>query len=110
MTLRTDYNGALDTALLASRAAGKTWVITTNSAAITTALVAAGTAGKKVFTFTAGADFQPADLKLLGTLFEAHKTGILQGLAEQDVMNNEVTVSLNTAYASTVKIDLYFTF
>lgn len=110
MTLRTDYNGALDTALLASRAAGRTWVVTTNSAAITTALVAAGTSGKKVFTFTAGVDFQPTDLALLGPLFEAHKTGILQGLAEQDLMGNEVTVLLNTADASTVKIDLSFTF
>ncbi len=110
MSLRTDYTGALDTKLAEARAAGRTWVLTTNIAALTTALTSAADSGIKEFTFTEGATFQTADLKLLGCLWEAHKTGIEQGLAEEDIMGNEAAVSLNTNDAAITQIDIKFTF
>ena len=110
MSLRTDYTGALDAKLAAARDAGRTWVVTTNFSDIQTEMVAAANSGKKSFTFTAGATFQPADLRLLGSLWEAHKTGILQGLAEEDLMSNEVAVELNTSDQTTTRIDIKFTF
>jgi len=110
MSLRTTYTGALDTKLAEARDAGRTWVLTTNLADITTEMTSAANSGIKEFTYTQGATYQTADLKLLGCLWEAHKTGILQGLAEEDLMGNEVTVSLNTADLATVKIDLKFKF
>ena len=110
MSLRTTYTGALDTKLAEARAAGRTWVLTTNISDITTALNSAANSGVKSFTFTGGATYQSADLKLLGSLWDAHRTGILQGLAEEDLMGNEVTVTLNTSDQSIVKIDIKFTF
>lgn len=110
MSLRTDYTGALDAKLAEARAAGRTWVLTTNLADISSSMAAAAASGVKAFTFTASASYQPNDLKLLGALWEAFKTGIEQGLAEEDLMGNELTVSLNTADASNTKVDVKFDF
>lgn len=110
MSLRTDYTGALDTKLAESRAAGRTLVLTTEFAAITTEMAAAAAAGIKEFTITVGATFQSADLRLETALWEAHRTGILQGLAEEDLMGNEVTVELNTQDQTTTRIDMNFKF
>lgn len=110
MSLRTDYTGALDTKLAAARDAGRTWVLTTNIADLTTAMTNAANSGTKEFTYTAGATFQPSDLRLEGALWEAHKTGILQALAEQDIMGNEVTVELNLSDQTQTQIDINFKF
>ena len=110
MSLRTIYTGAIDTKLAEARAAGRTFVLTTNLADITTAMTNAANSGIKDFTYTEAVAFQPADIRLEGCLFEAFKTGVLQGLAEEDLMGNEVTVTLNISDATTTRIDIAFKF
>lgn len=110
MSLRTSYTGALDTKLAEARADGKDWVLTDNLAGITSGLTAAANRGQRKFTLTFAATYQPADLRLQGPLWEAYKSGILEGLASQDIMGNEVVVKLNTADQLATNIDLQFSF
>lgn len=110
MSFRTTYTGALDTKLAQARAAGSDFIVTTNSAAITTGLTDAANKGQKKFTLNYSVSYQPSDLRLLGPLWEAFKTGILQGLAAQDIMGNEVAVALNTSDNLNTSIDLKFAF
>jgi len=110
MSLRTDFTGATDTALAAARAAGVTFIATTNLATITTEMAAAAAAGKRSFTLTYVTTYQSADLKLLGPLWRAYQSGITQALAAEDIMLNDVIISLNTADASTTYVDLAFDF
>lgn len=110
MSFRTTYTGALDTKLAEARAAGQTFVVTTNTAAINTGLTDAANKGQKKFTLTYSVSYQPSDLRLLGPLWEAFKTGVEQGLASQDIMGNEVTVKLNTTDNLATSVDLVFTF
>jgi secreted protein with Ig-like and vWFA domain len=110
MSFRTTYTGALDTKLAEARAAGSTFITVTNSAAITTGLTDAANKGQKKFTLNYSVSYQPSDLRLLGPLWEAFKTGVEQGLASQDIMGNEVTVKLNTADNLSTSVDLLFTF
>ena len=110
MSFRTTYTGALDTKLAEARAAGNTLIVTTNAAAITVGLTDAANKGQKKFTLNYSVSYQPADLRLLGPLWEAFKTGLLQGLATQDIMGNEVTVALNTTDNLATSVDLKFTF
>lgn len=110
MSFRTTYTGALDTKLAEARAAGSTFVVTTNAAAITAGLTDAANKGQKKFTLNYGVSYQPSDLRLLGPLWEAFKTGVEQGLASQDIMGNEVTVKLNTSDNLSTSVDLMFQF
>ncbi len=110
MSLRTDFTGATDTALALARASGVTFVATTNLAAITTEMASNAAQGKRTFTLNYDVSFQPDDLRLLGPLWKAFQTGVIQALAVEDIMNNEVTVSLNTASTSSTSIDLTFDF
>lgn len=110
MSLRTDYTGALDTKLAEAREAGRTFVVADNLAAISAALVAAANQGEKEFTFTQTLSYQPQDLRLLGPLWDAFKTGMYQGLAEEDLMQNEATISLNTSDQLSTKVDIKFSF
>jgi hypothetical protein len=73
-------------------------------------MAAAAARGQKKFTVNYSVSYQPADLRLLGPLWEAYKTGVLQALAAEDLMGNEVTVSLNTADTLATSIDLKFQF
>jgi hypothetical protein len=73
-------------------------------------MTAAANSGIREFTFNAGATFQPVDLRLEGALWEAHKSGILQALAEEDIMGNEVTIELNTSDQQSTSIDINFSF
>ena len=110
MSLRTNYTGTLDTKLAEARAAGLTAVATTNLAAITSTLQAAANRGQKSFTANFTATYQPADLRLLGPLWEAYRTGVIQALSDEDIMGNEVTVSLNTSDQLATSIDIKFKF
>ena len=110
MSLRTTYSGALDAKLAEARAAGNTSVLVTNLATITSAMTAAANAGKKKFTVNIPATYQPADLRLLGFLWYAYQTGIVEALASEDIMMNEVTVALNTADQLDTSVDLKFQF
>lgn len=110
MSLRTDYTGALDSKLAEARASGRTAIVTTNLTAIGTAMTAAANKGQKSFTYNFSVSYQPADLRLLGPLWEAYKTGIIQGMAEEDIMANEITISLNTSDQLNTSVDIKFQF
>jgi secreted protein with Ig-like and vWFA domain len=110
MSLRLTYTGALDTKLAQARTAGSDFVGVDNLAAITTGLSAAAAKGQKKFTLNYPVSYQPADLRLLGPLWEAFKSGVEQGLAAQDIMGNEVVVKLNTSDQLSTSIDLSFSF
>lgn len=110
MSLRTDYTGTLDSKLAQARAAGLTAVSTTNLVAIAAALTTAADRGQKSFTVNFIATYQPADLRLLGPLWEAYKTGIMQALAVEDIMANEAVISLNTSDQLSTSINLKFQF
>jgi hypothetical protein len=110
MSLRTDYTGTLDTKLAEARAAGLSFVTVDNLADITTQMAAQANKGVKSFTLTFTVTYQPEDLKLLGPLWSAFQSGVLQGLHSEDIMANEVAVSLNTSDTVTTRVDLAFTF
>jgi hypothetical protein len=110
MSLRTDYTGTLDAKLAAARAAGLSFVTIDNLASITTDMAAQANKGVKSFTLTYATTFQPDDLRLNGPLWEAYKSGILQGLSSEDIMGNEVIVSLNTADTVSTRVNLTFSF
>jgi hypothetical protein len=110
MSFRTTYTGALDAKLAQARAAGNDFILVTNLAAITTELTNAANKGQKSFTISYDVTYQPSDLRAQGPLWKAYSTGILEALASQDIMNNEVTVKLNTADTLSTKVDLIFNF
>lgn len=110
MSLRTTFTGALDTKLAQARDSGYDSILITNLADITSEMTAAANAGNKKFTVNVIVTYQPADIRLLGPLWEAYKTGVIQALASEDLMVNEVAVSLNTSDQLETSIDLKFTF
>ena len=110
MSLRTDYTGTLDIKLAAARVAGNSFVIIDNLADITTQMATQADKGVKVFTLTFATTFQPDDLRLEGCLWEAYRSGILQGLSSEDVMGNEVSVTLNTSDTVSTRVNLSFSF
>lgn len=110
MSLRTDFTGALDTKLAEARANGRNWVLVDNFADITTQMAAAAAKGQKQFTLTFGVTYQTDDLRLEGCLWDAYKSGIMEGLFSEDVMDNEVNVVLNTLDTVSLRINLEFTF
>ena len=115
MSLRTDYTGTLDTKLAEARAAGRAIVIDSANepnpiAGLTTAITAAANAGQKTFTYTASVGYQTVDLRREDALWDAFRTGIIQGLAEQDIMVNESAVSLNVSDQLSTQVDINFTF
>ena len=110
MSLRTDFTGAFDTKLAEAREAGYDFIKITNIAAITTAMATVAGQGKKQFTLNYTVTYQPADLRLKGDLWRAYQTGVTEGLASEDLMLNEVTVSLNTSDSLSTSVDLIFDF
>jgi hypothetical protein len=110
MSLRTTYTGAIDAKLAEARADGKDWVLTDNLAGITSGLTAAANKGQRKFTLNFAVTYQPADLRLLGPLWYAYQSGIIEGLAAQDIMVNECVVKLNTSDMLSTSIDLAFSF
>lgn len=110
MSLRTDYTGALDTKLAEARQNGFTFVKTTNLTSITSGMATAAGQGKKKFTLNFAATYQPADLRLKGPLWLAYQSGIVEALASEDIMQNEVTVDLNLSDSLNTSIDLIFDF
>lgn len=110
MSLRTIYSGGIDVKLAEARTSGNDSILTTNLTNITTQMTAAANSGKKNFVVNIGVTYQPADLRLKGDLWEAYKSGIQAALAAQDIMMNEVAVSLNTSDQLNTSIDLTFSF
>jgi hypothetical protein len=110
MSFRADYTGALNTKLAEARTAGYTFIKTTKATEITAALVAAAASGKTTFTYTATVTYQPADIKLGLDLWSAHKSGMEQAFAENDIMLNEYTIELNLTDATITQVDIDFTF
>jgi Mrp family chromosome partitioning ATPase len=110
MSLRTNFTGTLDAKLAQARTAGYNSVLTDSLTAITTAMTNAGNQGKSTFTVNIAVTYQPADLRLLGALWYAYQTGVVEALAEQDIMMNEVTAVLNTSDQLATSLDLKFAF
>ena len=110
MSLRTGYTGATDAKLALARQAGYDFIIVTNLAQITTDMAAAAAQGKRKFTLNYTASFQPQDLRLEGPLWDAYQSGIYEGLTTEDIMQNEVTVVLNTSDTVSTSVDLVFDF
>jgi len=113
MSLRSNFTGALDAKLAEARAAGRNVVIDRNNepdpvSGLSNAMAAAALQGKKSFTYNAPATFQPEDLRLDGDLWQAYRSGILQGLFEQDIMANEVDVKLNVSDQVNTSVDIIF--
>lgn len=110
MSLRTSYSGALDSKLAEARTSGRDFIIVTNLASITSSMAASAAKGTTKFTVTLSVSYQPADLRLLGPLWYAYQSGVLEGLAQQDIMGNEVVVALNVSDNISTSIDLKFSF
>jgi hypothetical protein len=110
MTLRTTYTGTVNSKLAEAKQAGSDWVLVTNLATITTEMTAAANKGQRAFTLSYDVTYQPSDLRAQGPLWKAFQTGVIEALATEDVMVNEVSVSLNTSDTLTTKVDLKFDF
>lgn len=110
MSLRTTFTGAINTKLAEARDSGNDSILVDNLTAITTAMTNAANQGKTKFTVNIAVTYQPADLRLLGALWSAYQTGVLEALASQDIMNNEVIVALNTSDQLSTSLDLKFDF
>lgn len=110
MSLRTNYTGVLDSKLSEARAAGNTFIVTTNLASITSDMAIEAGKGKKSFTLSYSVSYQTDDLRLKGPLWEAFKSGISQGLSSEDIMGNETVIALDDSDTSITRIKLTFSF
>ena len=117
MTLRTDYISALDSKLAEARASGLAQVV--NYAAdivpgqkdvIETGFSVAASKGLKSFVIKINVTFQPAEIREKGPLWDAYKTGVIQGLASEDLMEGDVVVSLDLSDQSDTYVALTFSF
>lgn len=131
--LRDTYAGTLNSKLAEARQAGFDTIFLTNLASLTTQLAAAASHGQRKFTINFPVTFQPADLRgatacnvvspaassasrcgcgptknMNGPLWPAFQSGVYQALFSQNIMDNEVTVQLNTSDQLATSIDLLF--
>ena len=110
MTLKTDYTGALNTALTDAFTNG-TALVTANLTTLSSGLTAAAANGQSVFTVFVTTAYLPEALKLNGTLLKAYLAGVYAGLTAQGIYHTyEVTLSLDTSTVGTNKIKFSFTF
>ena len=96
MSLRTDFSGTRDIKIAEARVAGRTWVVTDNITSLQTEMAAAANQGSKSFKIELPVNYQTQDLRVLGPLWGAFKTGVVEGFADQDIMMDESEISLNT--------------
>lgn len=66
--------------------------------------------GLSLFSYNYIASYQPTDLRLKGNLWEAYRTGILQALASENIMFNEVAVTIDLSDSIITTIVLSFIF
>lgn len=110
MSLRTTYTGAYDSKVAQARQTGNNDILITNLAALTTAITNAANQGLSKFSWDYIVSYQPSDIRLKGNLWEAYKTGVMQALASENIMFNEVTVSLDLSDDTDTLVVLSFTF
>ena len=110
MSLRTTYTGAYDTKVAQARQAGYDAILTTNLVSLTTAMTNAANQGLSTFDYNYVASYQSTDLRLEGNLWEAYKTGVMQALASENIMFNEVTVTLDLSDSIDTLVVLSFIF
>lgn len=108
MSLRSSYGGALDAKLVQAREAGRAFVLVTYLADITTDMEAAANQGKRSFILNYGVTFQPLDLRLLGPLWDAFKSGVTEALISEDIMLSEFDVKLNDSDTVSTSVDIVF--
>jgi hypothetical protein len=110
MTLKTDYTGALTSALDAAFAAGDAFVVT-NLTLLSSSLITAANSGQNAFTVFITTSYLPESLRLNGNLLKAYLAGIYARLAAQGIYHTyEVALSLDTSTVGTNKIKFNFTF
>ena len=112
MSLKTDYlDGANGyTTQMATVFADGEAFVTANAAALTTGLQAAAAQGLKSFTVNVITSQNPGNLRIAGIYLNTYLAGIEAQLAQEDIYNYEVTLSLNTSDQTTTSIDFKFTF
>lgn len=112
MSLKTDYfNGAngFTTQMADVFAAGEAFV-TANLAALTAGLQVSAAKGLKTFTINVVTSQNPANLRLQGIYMNTYFAGIQSQLAQEDIYNYEVSLSLNTSDQTTTSVDFLFSF
>jgi len=105
--------GALGSAFSAARVAGRAMVcddLDVPVTALLTAMTTAAASGKKTFEYRALVAFQPADIRLGGSLYTAMSSGIAEGLAAQDILSSEYTIELDTSDNTSTYIIITFSF
>jgi len=110
MSLRTDFSGTRDTKIAEARVAGRTWVLTDHLVDLQTGMSAAANQGLKDFKLEYAVSYQTQDLRLGGSLWGAFKTGVIEGLAVEDIMVDESAVTLNTSDNVNTFVAIDFTF
>lgn len=111
MSLKTDYN--LQTAMNSVYDLGAALIVSTPTAAYTklsSDLAVAAAAGKKEFTVNVNHNADNTNLELKGTYWQTYRAGVISSLANEDIYDYEVSVSLNTTTTGVATIDLIFTF
>ena len=112
MSLKTDYlDGAngFTIQMAGVFADGETFV-TTNSGTLTTELQSAAAKGLKSFTVNIETNQNPSSLRLDGIYLSTYFAGIEAQLAQEDIYNYEVTLSLNTSDQTLTSVDFLFSF
>jgi hypothetical protein len=112
MSLKTDYldgSNGFTQQMADVFDQGKAFVAA-NAGALTAALQLAASKGQKKFIVTLETSFEPANLRLNGLHLQTYLAGISTALADEDVYNYEVTLSLNTSVTTTTSIDFSFSF
>lgn len=131
--LKTDYTGALNTALDSAFNAGKSFVSANTGWTevppvypatdptyipkyLTSECISAAVKGQKSFIVFIETSYSPEALRLKGDLLNAYLNGIKTQLENVELINSstkipiEVTVSLDTAVVGVNKIKFSFTF
>jgi hypothetical protein len=116
MSLRTDFfDGAtgLHTKCNDAFDAGVTFVTVDNATAISNALKDNAASGKTAFIVSLITSYNTAILKGnsgKNLILKAYLAGIEKGLADGDIYNYEVSISLNVTDTLSTKVDLAFNF
>jgi hypothetical protein len=112
MSLKTDYlagSTSITTKMDEAFVAGVTF-IQTNRASLSSALAANAAAGKKVFEHRILVTLNVEYLRDTGLYRQCFFAGIKQELAEEDIFDFEVSLSLDTSQATSTKVIFNFTF
>lgn len=114
--LRDSYSPTLNTKLDEARQEGLKMIIPdfagapdTPIAALTSAMTDAANAGKSTFEYFADIAWQPTDLEREDSLWDAFKSGVIEGLIYNNIYYSEYAIEI-VAAAGSVDTQLKITF